>query len=86
MKIASSVLSAADNKDRKTVIWGPTMQKRTVPDDQVFVDIQSTWTEQERAERRLLAQLKQQWLGELLGIEAHSREIEKPNLTLEKAC
>lgn len=58
----------------------------TSHDDRELVVIRSTWTEQERAERRLLAQLKQQWLGELLGIEAHSREIEKPNLTLAKAC
>jgi hypothetical protein len=54
--------------------------------DQELVDVRITWTEQERAERRLLAQLKQQWLGELLGIEAQSREIETPNLTLAKAC
>ena len=61
------------------------MQKRTASDDQEFVDIQSTWTEQERAERRLLAQLKQQWLSEILGIEAQCREIEKSNLLLAKA-
>ncbi len=34
------------------------MQKRTARDDQELVEVQSTWTEQERAERRLMAQLK----------------------------
>ena len=61
------------------------MQKRTARDDQELVEIRSTWTEQERAERRLVAQLKQQWLSELLGIEAPCRELEQPTLALVKA-
>lgn len=61
------------------------MQKCNAREVKELVDVQSTWTEKERAERRLLAQRKQKWLGKILGIEAQFREIEKSTLALAQA-
>lgn len=61
------------------------MQSRTGLQNQELVSVRSSWTERERVERTLLAQQKQRWLAELIGIETRCRETEQPVVALAKA-
>ena len=47
--------------------------------------VKNGWTEQERAERRLLAAQKQLWLYEMIGIDVVSQEVEEIDVPLASA-
>ena len=49
------------------------MKKANKDQQQVQTNFRSVWTERERVERRLLAQQKQWWLFETIGLRALPR-------------
>lgn len=61
------------------------MQASVKRKDYELVNVRSRWTEQERAERRLMAERKQRWMSEILGFEIPCRKKKQPSLSLAKA-
>ena len=61
------------------------MREEIQTERQEAVGLRGNWSESERAERRLLAQLKQQWLAEFIGIEDPWQHLKVPVAALAKA-
>lgn len=62
------------------------MQTSIASKNEELMNIRSRWTERERAERKLIARLKQRRLTDILEWATSSQPKKQPKLLMAKSC